>query len=162
MCIFLLSVVTYLLLVWSGGPIEPAEVVIAAALGGVLSLAGRGWSEGEQWFPRGFRFVRLGRFLFYLFGPFAVALFKANIDVATRVLTGNIKPGIVKVPSHQEGDGALTLLANSITLTPGTLTVDVDEESRSLYVHWIYVTDPSPAEEEIYGSFGEWARRISA
>jgi multicomponent Na+:H+ antiporter subunit E len=161
-CIFLLSVVTYLLLVWSGGPIEPAEVLIAVVLGGVLARASRGWAEGEGWFPQSFSFVRLGRFLSYLFGPFAVALFKANIDVALRVISGEIRPGIVKVPSHQEGDGALTLLANSITLTPGTLTVDVDEESRSLYVHWIYVTDPSPAEEEVYGSFGEWARRISA
>jgi multicomponent Na+:H+ antiporter subunit E len=56
------------------------------------------------------------------------------------------------------------MLANSITLTPGTLTVDVNddvEEGNLFYIHWIFVTDENPAEEEVYGSFGKWARRVA-
>jgi multicomponent Na+:H+ antiporter subunit E len=70
--------------------------------------------------------------------------FKANIDVAYRVSHPGlpIHPGIVKVKTHLKSDTGLTFLANSITLTPGTLSVDVDKEDGVLYVHWINVKDP--------------------
>jgi multicomponent Na+:H+ antiporter subunit E len=64
---------------------------------------------------------------------------KANLDVAYRVLHPDtpIRPGFVKVRTTLESDMAKTMLANSITLTPGTLTVDVD--GQDLYIHWINV-----------------------
>ena len=64
---------------------------------------------------------------------------KANMDVAYRVLHPDvpIRPGIVKVHTELTTDMGKTFLANSITLTPGTLTVDV--EGQDLYVHWIYI-----------------------
>ncbi len=66
---------------------------------------------------------------------------KANIDVAYRVLHPKlpIKPGIVKVKTTLRSDTGLTFLANSITLTPGTLIVDIDKDEGFLYVHWIDV-----------------------
>ncbi len=66
---------------------------------------------------------------------------KANLDVAWRVVHPNlpINPGIVKVKTGLKTDTALTFLANSITLTPGTLTVDIDKDNGFLYVHWIDV-----------------------
>ncbi len=68
---------------------------------------------------------------------------KANIDVAYRVLHPElpIKPGIVRVKTDIKSETGLTFLANSITLTPGTLSVDVDAEEGIIYVHWIYVKD---------------------
>lgn len=65
---------------------------------------------------------------------------KANFDVAYRVITGKINPGIVKMSPGLKTDTALTFLANSITLTPGTLSVDTDDE-KNLYVHWINVDE---------------------
>ena len=67
--------------------------------------------------------------------------FKANIDVAVRIIHPvlPINPGIVKVKTRLKSDTGLTFLANSITLTPGTLTVDIDKEKGVLYVHWIDV-----------------------
>lgn len=67
--------------------------------------------------------------------------FKANIDVAWRVLHPRmpIRPGIVRVKTRLRSPLARTVLANSITLTPGTLTVDIDEDGGWLYVHWIKV-----------------------
>lgn len=64
---------------------------------------------------------------------------KANLDVAYRVLHPDIpiRPGFVRVRTSLTSDMARTLLANSITLTPGTLTVDLD--GGDLYVHWINV-----------------------
>lgn len=66
---------------------------------------------------------------------------KANIDVARRILHPQlpINPGIVKVKTILKTDIAITFLANSITLTPGTLTVDVDKDNSVLYIHWIDV-----------------------
>jgi len=67
--------------------------------------------------------------------------FKANIDVAYRVLHPALPicPGIVKVKTSLKTDTALTFLANSITLTPGTLSVDIDKNKGVLYIHWINV-----------------------
>jgi len=100
-------------------------------------------------------------FLFYLIGPFFYAMARANIDVAYRVITGKINPGIVKISPDLKTDAAITLLANSITLTPGTLSVDIDEKNNDLYIHWINVTNVKPAIEDICGSFPAWARRIA-
>jgi len=99
-------------------------------------------------------------FIYYLFVPFFTAMAKANIDVAMRVITGKINPGIVKIKTGLKKDMALTFLANSITLTPGTLSVDVDEEENDLYVHWIDVKDVTPEPRDVCGDFPEWARRI--
>lgn len=104
-------------------------------------------------------------FLVYLF-PFFFAMAKANIDVAYRVITGRINPAIVKIDPNLKNDMSLTFLANSITLTPGTLSVDVDQKTNELYVHWINA-DPEVLKDmprdyrPICGSFPEWSRRIT-
>jgi multicomponent Na+:H+ antiporter subunit E len=66
---------------------------------------------------------------------------KGNIDVALRVLHPDlpIRPGTIKVKISLRSDIGITFLANSITLTPGTTSVDVDKDNGYLYVHWIYV-----------------------
>lgn len=84
------------------------------------------------------------RYLFFLFHYIPVFLWevlKANIDVAYRVVHPGlpINPGIVKVKTSLQSDLACTLLANSITLTPGTMSVDIDKDTGMLYVHWIDV-----------------------
>ncbi len=72
---------------------------------------------------------------------------KSNIDVAYRVLHPEmpIRPGIVKVKTSLKSEVAKTFLANSITLTPGTLTVDCIDQN--LYVHWINIISEEPEEE---------------
>ena len=85
---------------------------------------------------------------------------KANLDGAYRVITGKINPGIVRVQTSLKNSYAMAMLANSITLTPGTLTVDVDENNGTYYIHWINITKVEPTGEDIYGSFEEWAKRV--
>ncbi len=60
----------------------------------------------------------------------------SHIDVAKMIITGNIKPAIVGVKTKFKTDLGKTMLANSITLTPGTLTLEIDK--NTLYVHSIY------------------------
>ncbi|AJC71478.1 cation:proton antiporter [Thermococcus guaymasensis DSM 11113] len=86
---------------------------------------------------------------------------KANLDVAYRVITGRINPGIVRVPVDLENDAQYTIMSNSITLTPGTLTIDACPDEKALYVHWINVKDPHPkSSEPVAGPFEKWARRL--
>ena len=86
---------------------------------------------------------------------------KANLDVVYRALHPKmpIKPGIVKIKTNLKTDSGITALANSITLTPGTLTVDLTRqgEDNFLYVHWINVksSDIEQATEFIARRF-EW------
>ena len=100
-------------------------------------------------------------FIIYLF-VFIWECIKANLDVAYRVLhpAMPIRPGIVKVRTTLKSDLGKTLLANSITMTPGTITVDIIGEY--LYIHWIYVRSEDP---EIYtgmitGAFEKYIKKI--
>ena len=75
------------------------------------------------------------RFLVY----FLVAVVKSNLDVAFRVLSPRlpINPGIVRVKTSLTSSLGRLILANSITLTPGTITVDIQGEN--LFIHWINI-----------------------
>ncbi len=110
------------------------------------------------------RFLRPSKwigFIIYSIGPLFWGMIKANLDVAYRVITGKIKPGIVRVPVNLENDAQYTILSNSITLTPGTLTIDACPEEKVLYVHWINVTEKEPKSSEVVaGPFEKWARRL--
>ena len=78
-------------------------------------------------------------YIIYFIPVFIYYCLKANIDVAYRVLHPKmpISPGIVKIKTNLKRESSITMLANSITLTPGTLTVDVID--GYMYVHWINV-----------------------
>lgn len=67
----------------------------------------------------------------------------ANIDVAYRVLSPGmpLEPDVIVLPLRVQSDLAVTTIANSITLTPGTLTMDHDAETNTLYVHAIDASD---------------------
>lgn len=83
--------------------------------------------------------VRVFWFLVYL-PVFFYYVLKANLDVVYRALHPKmpVKPGIVKIKTELKTESGITALANSITLTPGTLTVDLTEDGF-LYIHWINV-----------------------
>lgn len=86
---------------------------------------------------------------------FLVELIKSNIDVMFRVVTPQVRinPAIVEVKTKLKSPLGRLALANSITLTPGTLTVDTDGET--LYIHWIDAssTDVEGATEAIVKKF---------
>lgn len=84
-------------------------------------------------------FPKVIAFIFF----FIYELIKANLQVAYEVLTPhyNMSPGIVKVPLDAETDIEITFLANLISLTPGTLSIDVSDNKKVLYVHSMYIKD---------------------
>jgi len=79
---------------------------------------------------------------------FLWAMIVANLDVAYRVLHPKrpIRPGIVKCKTVLNTDAGKLALANSITLTPGTITLDVDEDEY--FIHWIWVPDEAMVDDE--------------
>jgi multicomponent Na+:H+ antiporter subunit E len=105
--------------------------------------------------------VRLFWLILYL-PVFAWHIVKSNLDVTYRVFHPEIpiRPGIVKVKTILKTDIAKTFLANSITLTPGTLTVDFIDDN--LYIHWINILsdDPEVETELIVSKFEKFLKRI--
>lgn len=78
---------------------------------------------------------------------FLKAFLKSNVDVAKRVLapTLTIRPGFVEIPMEATSDFEVTMLANSVTLTPGTITVHVDRDRGTILIHALDVGDDPEA-----------------
>ena len=166
-----LGFLTYLLLtagsgcvlwLWSGEELACAVLVglAAAALGSrsLGSAIGRKAANPWRWLQG----------VAYACGPFFLEMAKANFEVAWRVITGRIRPGVVRVNAGMGGDDAkIAALANSITLTPGTLTVEAPRGRDVLYVHMLEVPDELAGKEqvearEVFGHFDcpAWIRRF--
>lgn len=133
---------------------------------GILVAAIVAFITGDLFVRRARIFRHPSRYLWFLYyiPIFIWECIKANIDVAYRVGHPDvpIRPGIVKVRTTLKSDAALTALANSITLTPGTMSVDIDKENGFLYIHWIYVrdTDVEVATRLIVKKFEDIIKRI--
>ena len=158
MFVFFLSFVTYLLLSWSGSW-SIQEMALAFFVATVVSYAAPNFSRSNFWSLRGLNPRRWLNFFYFVFGPYAVALWDANWDVAKRAITGEINPGIAKFDPRMKTDLGRMLLALFIVLTPGTYPVDVDEDGV-YYIHCLSLTSAAPPESELGGSFAPWVRRI--
>lgn len=139
---FVLGFIIWVLLTW---PFTPEGLDVQVIIAGVIAAALVALLFHELLPAEHHVFVTPARvFWAIVYVPvFFYYVIAANLDVVYRVLHPRmpIKPGIVKVNSNLKSDSAITALANSITLTPGTLSVDVGPDN-CLYVHWIYVKSP--------------------
>lgn len=89
-------------------------------------------------------------YFFLYVGVFSKELLVANLDVTYRVLApGPLKPQVILVPLRVETDLGVTTIANSISLTPGTVTLDYNPEEHALYVHGIDGRHPEAMAEPI-------------
>ncbi len=153
---FLIIFLLWLLLTWS---LAAQEIIVGIALSLLLSiLLFDVFLQGSQ------KLVQPSRYFWFLiYLPiFFYYVVRANFDVAYRVLHPEmpIRPGIVKVRTSLKSEMGKTFLANSITLTPGTLTVDIVGDH--LYIHWINIVTEDPQEETevIVKKFEKYLRRI--
>ncbi|MEW6227291.1 MAG: Na+/H+ antiporter subunit E [Bacillota bacterium] len=106
---------------------------------------------------------RVGFILAYL--PILLChVLQASVSVARHALSvhDRLNPGIVKVKTRLRTRTGVTALANLITLTPGTLTIDFDEECGDLYIHWIDVAthDEAEMQKALIRTTEDWVRRI--
>ena len=148
---FIVGLIAWMLLTWS----LHWQNLAAGVVGGIIVAL----LVGDLFVEDLFKLVQPRRYfaLLHYIPVFLWEMIKANLDVAYRVAHPAlpIKPGIVKVRTKMKSDTGLTVLANSITLTPGTMSVDVDQENGFIYVHWINVkeTDVEKATQLIVSRF---------
>ena len=142
--VFIVSFFTWLILTNSLSPNEAIIGVIVSIV--ISSIFTKYYSIKFSWnLP-----FKLLIFLFVYLPVFIWEMIKANFDVAARVLNPSLplNPGFVEVKTNLKGRNSKLILANSITLTPGTLSLDVENES--LYIHWIDVKGTSKEQKEKY------------
>lgn len=89
-------------------------------------------------------------------------LIKANLRVAYDVVSPSwhMRPGVVAIPLELNSDLEITLLANLITLTPGTLSLDVSTDREVLYVHSMYIDDVDEFRRHIKDGFERRVREV--
>jgi len=156
LALFLLTFVFWLLLTFD---LSVPNLIAGGAAALVTSLL-----FTKYFFHKVVKFVQPVRYFWLLvyLVIFTWECIKANFDVAYRVLhpAMPIKPGIVKVHLDLKSDFARTMLANSITMTPGTISVDIIDDV--LFVHWIYVRseDPEVYSRKIAGKFEKYIKKI--
>ncbi len=97
------------------------------------------------------RIPKLISFIIY----FTYELILANLKIAMDILTPThlMKPAIVAIPLDAKTDLEITLLANIITLTPGTLSLDLSKDRKTLYIHAMYVVSAEETIKEIKEGF---------
>ena len=150
------SFVIWFLLVWPFDPIT-GKLDLQSVIAGVVVAIFVGLLFGDKIareLPLSRVFSRLFWFLVYI-PIFFWYVVVANLDVVYRVVHPDmpIRPGIVKVTTELKTNMAKMFLANSITLTPGTLTVDINPDGESLYIHHIDVKSTDVKENtELIGS----------
>ena len=154
--LILFSFAVWLLLTWT---LYWQNLVVGGLVAVIVGLV-----FGNLFVTAPLKVFQFGRwFWFILYIPaFIWELTKANFDVAYRVLHPKmpIAPGIVKVKTKLKSEMGKVFLANSITLTPGTFTIDLKDEY--LYIHWINVQykDIDKATEDIVGRFEKYLIKI--
>ena len=133
--LFIIGFFIWLLLGW---PPDLQHALVGFFVAGFVAFL-----TGDMFTSKPHHFTHISRYVWfgYYVPLFLWECLKANIDVAARVLNPKlpINPGIVKIKTTLKSDTGLTFLANSITLTPGTLCVDIKPEEGLLYIHWIDV-----------------------
>lgn len=155
LALFILTLLFWLLLTFD---LSVPNLIAGAAAAVITSLL-----FGKYFYTKLFKFLQPVRY-FWLIIYLLILIWeciKANFDVAYRVLhpAMPIKPGIVKVKLDLQSEFARAMLANSITMTPGTISVDIIDDY--LYVHWIYVSSENPEEysRKITGRFEKYIKK---
>lgn len=151
--------VVILALVWAGisGSFSGLNLIFGGLIGGVAVLVLRDAFAG----PRASRRIRRMLSLTFLF---LYELMASAIRVAMVVvrpdLSKAVRPAIVAVPITLKTDVEITLLANMITLTPGTLSVDVSDDRSVIYVHALCMDDRDALIADIANGFEKKVREV--
>ncbi len=154
--LFIISFIFWLLLTWT---FELASIVAGLLVAGLTAII-----FGKYFFEPTKKVFQIHRYIWgfcYIF-IFTWECIKANIDVAYRVLHPRmpVKPCIIRVPLNIKTSFARTMLACSITMTPGTIVMDIID--NDMYVHWIYMSSDNPDEYayKIAGKFEKHIKKI--
>jgi multicomponent Na+:H+ antiporter subunit E len=141
---FLINLLMAFIWVTLTGVFTSGQFLVGFILGFFILWLGTRGGERSSYFKKARQVA--GFSLFFLW-----ELVKSNLRLAHDVVTPRfrMKPGVVAVPLDVETDEEITLLANLISLTPGSLSLDVSDDRKVLYVHAMFVEDPKAFRREI-------------
>ncbi|MEM8647695.1 MAG: Na+/H+ antiporter subunit E [Pseudomonadota bacterium] len=146
-----------LALAWTSvtGAFTALNFAFGFVLSGIALLLIRGQLDTFNHFRKLYRSIALAV-------VFVVELVKSSVSVAMIVLSPGrkLQPAIIAYPLTVKSDAEITLLANMITLTPGTLSMDVSDDRSTLYVHAIDAPDIEQVITDIKSSFEERIMRV--
>jgi multicomponent Na+:H+ antiporter subunit E len=132
----------FLALAWAAlkGRVTLSNLIIGFALGYLILLLSRRVMVPSPYFGK------VGQLLGFVL-HFLWDLIRSNLRVAHDVLTPRhyMRPGVIAVPLDARTDLEILALANRITLTPGTVSLDVSTDRRTLYVHVMYMAEDADA-----------------
>lgn len=145
-----------LALAWTAvnGEFTGGQLAVGLVLGTLITLFVR--APGND-------YLRKAIVLFGFIGFFLWELVVANLRMARDVLSPRPKfvPGVIAVPLDVKGDGQITAFANLLTLTPGTLSLDISRDRKVLYIHDMYAADPEASRQAVKSGFERRIRRLS-
>lgn len=126
------------------GEISAENLIEGLIIGYIILWISKSALGGTMYFKK---IPKAVGFFFY----FIKELIVANLVVAYDIVTprDHMKPGIIAVPLDAETDMEITMLANLITLTPGSLSLDISKDKKVLYVHALYVDDAEEFRQKI-------------
>jgi len=130
--------------------------IVGFLLGALMLWITKGFFPGRFYMHRVWAVI-------YLIGLFFKELISANIQVLLLIVQPKmpIKPAIFALPIVLEKDWEITLLSSLITLTPGTLVLDVSEDSKTLYIHALNYGDADEAIDSIKNTFEKAIQEVS-
>ena len=146
-----------LALAWASlqGEITLVNLLVGYVVGfAILALLGRGGVMPSTLVSRTVYALSLAAF-------FAWELLLANFRVAADVLRGHqIEPAVVAIPLDVTTDGEILLLSMLINITPGSVTIDLSEDRRTLFVHVMHMTNAETSRTEIKTGFEQRVKRL--
>lgn len=118
--------------------------ILGFALGAIVVEMGLRASGKGTYISRLWSFIRFGGYFIYI-------LVKANLDVAWEIITPGygMKPRMIRYSVAGLSTAQVTFLANAITLTPGTLSADINDAGDALYIHAMYAEKKTDATKEL-------------
>ncbi|WP_372846264.1 Na+/H+ antiporter subunit E [Pontiella sp.] len=146
MQLFVTNVLISLLWALLTGKVSVGNLAIGFALGYValVLLYPRSEEQKQPYFKKSMQGIR---FVLFFTKELVVSSWRVACDVVKPL--PEMRPGVVGIPIDAETDLEITLLANVISLTPGTLSLDVSEDRKTLYIHAMYVVNPDDLRKEI-------------
>lgn len=144
MSLFLLNIL--LAIAWAAltGSFQPLDLLFGFLLGYLVLWLGTRMGTPPQYFRK--ISLMLG-----LLGVFLLDMLRANIRMAILILSPRMKlrPAVVAVPLVLKSKSAIVLLINLITLTPGTLSLDITTDQSVMFVHTVYLEDPEQFKQQL-------------
>lgn len=146
-----------LALAWTAlqGQVSLSNLIVGYVVGyAILALLARGGVMPSTLAARTVHGFRLAAFFLY-------ELLIANFRVAADVIRGHqIEPAVVGIPLDITSDREILLLSMLINITPGSVTIDLSHDRRTLYVHVMHMTSPEQTRREIKTGFERRVKRL--